>query len=324
MLTSVETIESINTLVKKETPFLFIISFDGESNLVFPIDQLSRNNIFYQTPGSGNIQLFKKMPYLDYFRRTPISFEEYQPLFSKVMDEIHRGNTFLLNLTVPSLIKSNLNLYEIFQIAKAKYKFYYNNRFACFSPESFISIEDGIISTFPMKGTIRADVPNALNKILNNAKETAEHATIVDLLRNDLSIVANNVQVKRYRYADLVPTNFGSIYQISSQISGEVKKEFLNNLGSLIFSLLPAGSVTGAPKSKTVNIINEVELVPRGFYTGVFGIWDTKKLESAVMIRFIRNVNGKLHYHSGGGITFQSNCLDEYNEVIDKVYVPVC
>jgi para-aminobenzoate synthetase component 1 len=324
MLSSVETIESINTLVENKTPFLFIISFDGENNLVLLIDQLAQNHIFFQTPHAGNLPIQIETPTLDYFQRNPISFQEYQFLFDKVIDEIHKGNTFLLNLTIPTEIKCNLNLYEIFAIAQAKFKLFCNNRFACFSPESFISIENGVISTFPMKGTIRADVPNALHEILNNAKETAEHATIVDLLRNDLSIVAGNVHVEYYRYADLVQTNYGPIYQISSKISGAVKKEFQDNLGELIFSLLPAGSVTGAPKNKTVKIIQNMELCPRDYYTGVFGIWDTKKLESAVMIRFIRNDEGKLNYHCGGGITFQSHCLSEYNEVIDKIYVPVC
>ncbi len=324
MLTSVETIESINTLVKKETPFLFIISFDGESNLVFPIDQLRQNNIYYQTPEAGNIQILPEMPVLEFFNRNPVSYQKYQQMFDKVLNEIHKGNTFLLNLTVPSEVKCNLGLYEIFLIAQAKYKLFCNDSFACFSPEGFISIENGIISTFPMKGTIRADKPDALQEILNDTKEAAEHATIVDLLRNDLSIVAANVHVKRYRYADLVQTNYGPIYQISSQISGTIKSEFRNNLGELMFSLLPAGSVTGAPKSKTVSIINDIEIVPRGFYTGIFGIWDTKKLESAVMIRFIKKDNCKLYYHSGGGITFQSNCEAEYNEIIDKIYVPVC
>lgn len=175
-----------------------------------------------------------------------------------------------------------------------------------------------------MKGTIRADIPNALEIILNDSKEAAEHATIVDLLRNDLSMVASDVEVARFRYNELVNTNYGAIYQISSEIRGTLPPHYENRLGEILLSLLPAGSVTGAPKEKTVDIINSVELCPRGFYTGVFGIWDTCGLDSAVMIRFIRNNNGKLVYHSGGGITFQSNWESEYNEIIDKVYVPVC
>jgi para-aminobenzoate synthetase component 1 len=240
------------------------------------------------------------------------------------MAEIKKGNTFLMNLTVSTPIESNLNLLEFFLLANARYKLYYDDQFAVFSPESFVSIEDGVIKTFPMKGTIKADIPGALENILNNPKEAAEHATIVDLLRNDLSIMAHNVQVKRFRYADLINTNFGPIYQISSEIQGTLPADYEDNLGEIIFSLLPAGSVTGAPKTKTISIIKEIELEPRQFYTGIFGVWDTKRLVSAVMIRFIRNQNKNLFYHSGGGITFQSNCEQEYQELIDKIYVPVC
>lgn len=324
MLKSVETVESVNTLVKNNIPFLFIISFDLENNMVVPLDELEKHRIFCSIPGFSNIPHQQQPPVLEKFEKSPVSFEEYRHLFNQVSEEIHRGNSFLLNLTLPTPVYSNLSLYDIFYIAKARYKLYAGDCFALFSPESFITIEDGVLRTFPMKGTIRADVPNALDLIMNDSKEAAEHATIVDLLRNDLSMVASQVQVTRFRYGELVETNFGPIYQISSEIEGKLPQGYKNHLGEILFSLLPAGSVTGAPKKKTIEIINQVEVCPRGYYTGVFGVWDTKKLDSAVMIRYIRNQEGKLWYHSGGGITFQSSCEKEYNEVIDKIYVPVC
>jgi para-aminobenzoate synthetase component I len=87
--------------------------------------------------------------------------------------------------------------------------------------------------------------------------------------------------------------------------------------------LLPAGSVSGAPKPKTLEIIRNVEGGNRGYYTGVFGVFDGNTLDSGVMIRFIEQENGKLYYRSGGGITTQSVVSSEYQEVIDKVYVPL-
>ncbi len=323
MLNSVETIEFINTLVKKENPFLFIIDFDKENNIVLPLDKLSENKIFYKIPGSDNIIAPELWPILQKFDKTPISFIHYEKLFVEVLNEIQLGNTFLLNLTVPTNIESNLNLYDLFIVSQARYKLYYKNEFALFSPESFIKIENNIIKTFPMKGTISAVIPNAREVIINDSKEAAEHATIVDLLRNDLSMVATDVRVKRFRYVEELNTNQAPILQVSSEIRGKLKKNYKENLGDIIFSLLPAGSVTGAPKNKTVDIIKKVELCPRKYYTGIFGVWDTKKLDSAVMIRFIRNEDGELWYHSGGGITFQSDCASEYNEVIEKVYVPI-
>jgi para-aminobenzoate synthetase component 1 len=93
-------------------------------------------------------------------------------------------------------------------------------------------------------------------------------------------------------------------------------------LGDIIATLLPAGSISGAPKRKTVEIIHEAEQGPRGFYSGVCGIFDGSNLDSAVMIRFIGKENGKFVYRSGGGITINSIARKEYQELIDKVYVP--
>ena len=155
-------------------------------------------------------------------------------------------------------------------------------------------------------------------------KEAAEHATIVDLIRNDLSIIAEQVQVKRYRYVDHLTTNKGEILQTSSEITGQLPTDYRENIGTLLFRLLPAGSITGAPKPRTMEIIDAAEGYERDFYTGVMGCYNQGQLDSAVMIRFIdQDKNGQLHYKAGGGITAQSNNDDEYKEVIEKVYVPI-
>ncbi len=94
-------------------------------------------------------------------------------------------------------------------------------------------------------------------------------------------------------------------------------------LGDLLFRLLPAGSITGAPKPETMNIIAEAEGYDRGFYTGVMGCHVHGRVDSAVMIRFIDREDGRLYYNAGGGITARSDNEDEYQEVIAKVYVPI-
>jgi para-aminobenzoate synthetase component 1 len=91
-------------------------------------------------------------------------------------------------------------------------------------------------------------------------------------------------------------------------------------IGAIIFSLLPAGSISGAPKKKTVE---KAENYPRNYFTGIFGIFDGNNLDSAVMIRFIENINDEFYFKSGGGITFMSNPESEYQEMINKVYVPI-
>jgi para-aminobenzoate synthetase component 1 len=205
---------------------------------------------------------------------------------------------------------------------QASYKLYVPGQFLVFSPEQFVSISDGVIRTFPMKGTIDASVPHAENVLMNDIKEKEEHATVVDLLRNDLSMVARQVRVNRYRYVTEVRTGDKSLLQCSSEISGMLEPEFEGKPGSIMHALLPAGSVTGAPKKKTVELIHEIEPEPRGYFTGVFGVFDGKNLDSAVMIRMIEERADGYYYRSGGGITYRSVADQEFQEMIDKVYVP--
>lgn len=174
-----------------------------------------------------------------------------------------------------------------------------------------------------MKGTIAASVPDAKTKILSDKKEAAEHATIVDLIRNDLSQLAQKVWVERYRYLDRIDTNSGGLWQVSSEIVALLPENWRSQIGTLLASLLPAGSITGAPKPKTIEIIRKAESYDRGFYTGVCGFFDGKDLDCGVMIRFIENQDGQLVFKSGGGITAQSDARAEYQEMIDKVYLPL-
>ncbi|MCK5853733.1 MAG: chorismate-binding protein, partial [Sulfurovaceae bacterium] len=99
--------------------------------------------------------------------------------------------------------------------------------------------------------------------------------------------------------------------------------DWRDNLGDILEQLLPAGSITGTPKRSTVDIINKIENYNRGFYTGVFGVFDGENLYSAVMIRFIEKKENKLYYKSGGGITIDSDARSEYEELIDKIYLPL-
>ena len=177
-----------------------------------------------------------------------------------------------------------------------------------------------------MKGTLDASLPDAEKLLMEDQKEAAEHATIVDLIRNDLSRVAEDVKVDKYRYIDVLHTNKGDILQTSSEISGHLPEDYRQHLGEILDAQLPAGSITGAPKDKTMQIIHEAEGYDRGFYTGIMGIYDQGELNSAVMIRFIEEEEeeeeDKLYFKAGGGITSKSDCQREYEEVIQKIYLP--
>ncbi len=173
-----------------------------------------------------------------------------------------------------------------------------------------------------MKGTIDASIPDAEKIVINDEKETTEHNTIVDLLRNDLSKVANNVRVNRFRYTDVVKTNKGSLIQVSSEIEGTLPSKYQSDIGTILFKLLPAGSVSGAPKESTLRTIIEAEKKPRGYFTGVAGYFDGTNLDSFVLIRFIEQNEKGLVFHSGGGITSKSDVNKEYLESLQKVYLP--
>ncbi len=313
----------MNEYGKNKIPFLFIIDFDMLEPQVIKLNEVNTSEILFNINGRKNYEV-QALPHKEIqFEKYPVSFEVYKKSFDKVLKQIRDGNTYLLNLTFPTTINTNLTLEEIFLQSNAKYKLLYKNKLVVFSPESFVRIEGNTISSYPMKGTIDSSIPNAEEIILNDKKETAEHNTIVDLIRNDLSMVASNVQVEKFRYVEKIVTNDKSLLQVSSKITGTLKENYNTRIGEIIFSLLPAGSISGAPKKKTIEIIKDAETYSRGFYTGIFGYYDGSVLDSAVMIRFIEKENDKYFYKSGGGITFLSDVKSEYQELIDKVYVPI-
>ncbi len=311
----------LNEWGKNKVPFGLIIDFEGLSPIVFPLKKVPAG-IFWQTPQSANIPIIKVEKNSFQWKTSPVTFDQYLTGFDRVMKHINNGDTYLLNYTQPTTVETNLSAKEIFYRSSALYKIYVENNFVCFSPESFIQIRNGRIFSYPMKGTIEAETENAAELLLKDTKELAEHNTIVDLIRNDLSLVADDVKVEKFRYLDLIKTNQKNLWQVSSEISGRLPENYSENIGDIIFRLLPAGSISGAPKQKTVEIIKAAENYERGFYTGIFGIFDGTNLDSCVLIRFIDLSTGKMIYKSGGGITFMSDARKEYEEMIRKVYVP--
>ncbi len=297
------------------TPFLFYTDYKGSQAHVYPLDELHKHNISYTFNAPYR-------PHQSELIKSPIAFETYKAKFDAYIAEIKQGNTYLGNLTQPTAVTCKLSLKEIFTIANAPYKLLVEDKFVCFSPEPFIKIENNTIHTFPMKGTIDAAIPNAASLLLNNTKEMAEHVMIVDLLRNDLSIVSNNVTVERFRYIEKIAAGNKELLHVSSHIVGTLAPKWKNNLGEIIRKLLPAGSISGTPKKKTVEILEQIEEYDRGYFSGIFGVFNGKTLQSAVMIRFIEQSDQGLIYKSGGGITLDSDVNDEYNEMIDKIYIP--
>jgi len=341
-----EIIAKMNRFARSAEPFVFAIDFEGADGFVYSPAEAEKLGIRYNFEGLSQEKEKSDKPILR-FHVSPVDFSTYQRAFDQAMAHLQRGDTYLINLTFPTPVHVSATPEELYEISRAPYKLYFPGQFVVFSPEMFVHIQGRTISSFPMKGTIDASLPDACDRLLGDEKEFFEHNTIVDLIRNDLSMVSTQVEVKRFRFLEMVRTNRGDLWQMSSEISGILPEDYLSHLGDVVFKLLPAGSVTGAPKEKTVRIIRNTEIYQRGFYTGIFGFFNGKSLISAVSIRFLE-INGNnirriftatrgmvkdnpdldfpglvpMVFKSGGGITAKSDVNSEYREMLQKVYVP--
>jgi len=321
-LSAGEFIRWANSWGRRRCPFLFVIDYELRRFRAWPLDDVP-SGVRFQVRGISNVSGAPSDP-IRILQRHPVAFDRYWQAFQQAQYHLQRGDTYLLNLTFPTEIVTTGGLRQIFDGAFAPYKLWMSGEMVVFSPECFIRITDNVIRTFPMKGTADASDPGSRAALLANAKEEWEHATVVDLLRNDLSMVAMHVRLRRYRYISEVRSAEGRLWQVSSEIEGILPSHWHNHVGELLIRLLPAGSISGAPKARTVEIIRRLEGQPRKWFTGIFGVYDGQGLDSAVMIRFVeRCSDGRLWFRSGGGITAWSDVRLEYEEMIRKVYLPV-
>lgn len=322
-------IDRLNRFADEKEPFLFVVNYAGSDAYIRKLSEIDPNECLYDFEGITNVK--RQLPSV-FTQRSPrweveaMKMEDYKRSFDIVKSNILRGNSYLANLTCKVAVDCNFSIEEIFMRARGKYKMLLrsssDSQFVCFSPETFVRISKGKIYSYPMKGTLDASIPNAAQVLMDDEKEAAEHATIVDLIRNDLSRVAEHVKVDKYRYMDVLHTNKGDILQTSSEISGELPCDYQKHIGDILDAMLPAGSITGAPKDKTVEIIHEAEGYDRGYYTGIMGIYNKGELNSAVMIRFLEQDETEMYFKAGGGITSKSDCKKEYEEVLQKIYLP--
>lgn len=209
-----EAIKRMNELAGSRKPFLFIIDYKQQCSLIEEISRIDSTRCRYNFNGVKNVDTVTE----SYSGRigwnfVPMSLADYRQAFEIVKRNILAGNSYLANLTCKVPVSTNLTLEDVFRYSKALYRLWLKDKLVCFSPEIFVRIEDGEIKSFPMKGTIDATLPDAEKLLMDDPKETAEHATIVDLIRNDLSMVAEQVRVVRYRYCDRLETNKGPIFQ---------------------------------------------------------------------------------------------------------------
>jgi len=318
--------QRINTLYQAKKPFFFLTDYEGKQMEVTALDELDKD-IFFQAPGlcfPKNQQQASLLPDKPLrWQKKPVPFATYKKSFDIVKAALQQGNSYLVNLTFSTPVETNYSLQELYQLGWGKYKLLYKDRFVHFSPEPFIRIAAGTISSYPMKGTIEENEINAADTLRLSEKEIAEQYTIVDLIRNDLFQVATHVEVTSFRYLEKIKTNQKDLYAVSSHITGTLRPAYLHHPGAVLKAMLPAGSITGAPKVSTQKVIRQAEIHDRNYYTGVWGYYNGEVLDCCVIIRYLENTPAGFIFKSGGGITSLSDPKAEYQEMISKIYVPL-
>ncbi|OCG60913.1 aminodeoxychorismate synthase, component I [Gilliamella sp. Nev5-1] len=258
------------------------------------------------------------------------AFDEYQQKIAYIKSQIELGNTYQTNYTIQFTAPFNesaIDYYHFLQknnqadyCAYLEFDDYY---ILSISPELFFKLDNNIITTKPMKGTTGRGLNNQQDKqqldLLFSEKNQAENMMIVDLLRNDLSRIAKpgSVTVPQLFEAEKYPT----VWQLTSTIQGELKDDA--NLYQIFQALFPCGSITGAPKTSTMQIIADSENTPRGIYCGTIGYIEPymNKAIFNIPIRTLTVHNQQMYYGVGGGITWDSTSQDEYNEILAKTAI---
>lgn len=253
--------------------------------------------------------------------------EDYKNSIRNLKDYIVNGDVYIANMTQRFYTETNEESFEIYKklrsINKAPFSAFLNfNDFQIISssPERFIEINNKKVITRPIKGTRprgknkEEDLKNSL-ELLNSEKDKAELLMVVDLERNDLSKVCKPHSVKVTELFKL--EEYATVFHLVSTVEGVLKE----NVSSVkcIKECFPGGSITGTPKIRAMEIIEELEKLKRNIYTGAIGYFDFRgNADFNIAIRTIIKKDNKAYFGVGGGITYDSNEEDEYNETLDK------
>lgn len=270
---------------------------------------------------------------LDFYLTQPCqarwSKAEYQAAFQRVQDYIVAGDCYQINLTQEFVGQAQGRLSataeKFWQLTQAPYAGYLRNGefelLSC-SPELFIEFNaKRNIVTKPIKGTMPRFADAKLDeqskqKLMASEKDRAENVMIVDLLRNDLSVYAETGSVKTPKLFNI--ESFNQVHHMVSEVTATLKADV--KPFEVLMSALPGGSITGAPKIRAMQIIDELEQAPRGAYCGSMGYFNLDGTGSwNILIRSIQKYQDDISLWAGGGITIASQLDAEYQECFDKV-----
>lgn len=259
--------------------------------------------------------------------RTRFDEKTYCSMVKKAKEHIHAGDIFqvvLSNRLDADFEGSLLDTYRVLRTTNpSPYMFYFSSddlEIAGASPETLVKLEDGVLHTFPLAGTRPRGRTNEEDRyleeeLLHDEKELAEHNMLVDLGRNDLGKISDFGTVRVEEHLSI--ERFSHVMHIGSTVRGEIRED-LDAL-SAVEAVLPAGTLSGAPKIRACEIIDDLEGVKRGIYGGAIGYIDfSGNLDTCIAIRIAYKKNGKVCVRSGAGIVADSVPENEYQECLNK------
>ena len=259
--------------------------------------------------------------------RAMFSQEQYSEMVEKAKDHIREGDIFqvvLSNRLEADFDGSLIDVYRILRTTNpSPYMFYFSGsdiEVAGASPETLVKLVDGVLHTFPLAGTrprgkTEEDDRRLERELLSDEKELAEHNMLVDLGRNDIGKISKfgTVEVEKYMENE----RFSHVMHIGSTVRGEIRED--KDAVDAIEAVLPAGTLSGAPKLRACQIIDELEDCKRGIYGGAIGYIDlTGNMDTCIAIRIAYRKKGKVFVRSGAGIVADSIPANEYRECINK------
>lgn len=298
----------------KNEAYIFCHSLDGKDNIA-EIEQLllAKNFASYSFSKQGKPSS----------NLTDSAFKENVALAKK---HCHRGDVFQLVLSrrfTQNFKGDEFNVYRAFRnINPSPYLFFFDyGNFKIFgsSPEAQLIVKNRKAEIHPIAGTFKRtgnDEQDAVlaKKLSEDKKENSEHVMLVDLARNDLSRSCHSVQVEKYKEVQF----FSHVIHLVSKVTGTVKEK--SSTMSLVASTFPAGTLSGAPKHKALQLIEKIEKTNRGFYGGAIGFMDFQgNFNHAIMIRTFLSKDHQLHYQAGAGIVESSDEESEMQEVYNKL-----
>lgn len=255
------------------------------------------------------------------------SEKQYCDMVEKAKEYIREGDIFQVVLSNPMRAEAEGSLFDTYRVLRTEnpspYMFYFSSddiELSGASPETLAKLENGKISTFPLAGTRPRGKDDEEDKaleaeLLRDEKELAEHNMLVDLGRNDIGKVSEIGSVKVEEYLSI--ERFSHVMHIGSTVTGKIRAD--KDAVDAVDAILPAGTLSGAPKFRACQIIEELENDKRGVYGGAIGYLDfTGNMDTCIAIRLVYKKNGRICIRSGAGVVADSVPENEFRECINK------